>query len=297
MTIRLFKQTEAEAPSASATPDFALLIVENLPYLEKQCRKAVAGHRGEFSGAEGGAGGPAQDNEADELLNEVLDHLKAQDFRVLREFKGKAKLTTYLTSVIANLVVDLVRKKRGRSRVKDRAQELGEAAVRLYEAVYLAGHSLAEAHELLRTNYGMEQSEEELARLLERMRGRGGQHATLTDWPYSGKEIVTEEGVELVVPDPSGTAEEILAEEQRQTLSGRVLAEVLGELSGEERLMISWRFPTGQDQEPKGNREIASLLGLTEKAVDNRIRRILTRCRETILRQGLSLDDLVPAGT
>ena len=39
--------------------------------------------------------------------------------------------------------------------------------------------------------------------------------------------------------------------------------------------------------------EVLEQIGLTEKAVDNRLRRILLRCRELLLQRGLSLDDLL----
>lgn len=265
----------APLPVSAGGNDYARLIVENLPYLEKQCRRAVsrcadgagAGYGGDFS-----PGGASCDNEADELLNELLDHLKADDFRVLRQFKGKAKLTTYLTTIIANLVVDLVRKKKGRSRVRERAREMGEVAERLYDAVYRRGHSLGEAHGFLEATWGITAGHAELSVMLERMRGREAHLDGAGEcWPCAGKEIVTEEGIEIAIPDPARSAEQMLADDHRERLSRRVL-------------------------EQRGNREIAGILGLSEKAVDNRIRRMLARCRETILRQGLSLDDLIGAG-
>ena len=63
--------------------------------------------------------------------------------------------------------------------------------------------------------------------------------------------------------------------------------------TGEERFILRLRFPATDDVEPLPVREIAALLGQTDKAVDNRLRRILLRCRETLLRQGLFLDDLI----
>lgn len=56
--------------------------------------------------------GSTLENQADELPNYVLDYLKADDFRILREFRGKPRLTTHLTTIIANQVIDLIRGKK-----------------------------------------------------------------------------------------------------------------------------------------------------------------------------------------
>jgi RNA polymerase sigma factor (sigma-70 family) len=229
----------------------------------------------------------------------VLDHLKADDYRVLRQFQGKAKLTTYLTTAVSNLVIDLVRKKKGRSRAKERAQEMGEVAAHLYDAVYCRGYSLGEAQCFLQATWGITASHAELGIMLERIRGRETYQtpAEICEvWPHTGKEIVTKEGLEISIADPARSAEQMLADDQRERSARRVLEAVLEELSGEERLILSLRFPKDDFEEPKANREIAQMLHLTEKAVDNRIRRILKHCRQMILEQGLSLSDLIDAG-
>jgi RNA polymerase sigma factor (sigma-70 family) len=291
-------------PPVAPLPDstgneFARLIVENLPYIERQCRRAVSrddcGEGGPYAFPAGDASG----NETDELLNEVLDHLKADDFRVLRQFQGRSKITTYLTTIISNLVVDLVRKKQGRNRIKERAREMGEVAERLYEAVFRHGYTLSEAHCFLETTWGITSGHAELGLMLDRMRGRlatVGPDPAPDSWPHRGFESVGETGVEIIVPDPARPADELLAEHQRERHCRQILDSVLAELSGEDRMLLILRFPSDENDEPKGNREIAQLLDLSEKAVDNRVRRILNRCRETLLKKGLSLSDLIDAG-
>jgi DNA-directed RNA polymerase specialized sigma24 family protein len=105
--------TKKSAPQTEDFPDYARLIVDHLPYIEKQCRRAAESPGNYRSDAD-------VDNEADHLLTEVLDHLKADDFKVLRDFRGSSKLTTYLTAVISNLVVDIIRTRKGRSRAGER---------------------------------------------------------------------------------------------------------------------------------------------------------------------------------
>jgi hypothetical protein len=75
------------------SPDYALLIVDHLPNMDRQCRRAAKSPESYRSAAN------VVDNESNHHLTEVIDHLKADDFKVLREFRGNPKLTTYLTMV------------------------------------------------------------------------------------------------------------------------------------------------------------------------------------------------------
>ena len=75
------------APRTEEETDYARLIVDHLPYIEKQCRRAAESPGSYRSDSD-------VDNEADYLLTEVIDHLKADDFKVLRDFRGDAKITT-----------------------------------------------------------------------------------------------------------------------------------------------------------------------------------------------------------
>jgi RNA polymerase sigma factor (sigma-70 family) len=291
----------ATSPVSSPGDVYARLIVDNLSHIENQCRRTVVTYADAQGANYGGAFSydrAAIGNDTDELLNEVLNHLKADDFRVLRQFQGKSKLSTYLTTIIANLVVDLVRKKKGRCRAKERSRELGEVAERLYGAVYGHGFSLDEAHSFLQGTWGITESHAELGVLLEQIRGRESLHLMHAGdcWPFTGQSMLTEDGEEISIADRAPSAEVMLAGEQTARLARRVLSAVLEELTGEERIILSLRFPIVDGDEPKGNGEIATMLGLTEKAVDNRVRRILNRCRQMILSKGLCLSDLIGAG-
>jgi DNA-directed RNA polymerase specialized sigma24 family protein len=57
--------------------------------------------------------------------------------------------------------------------------------------------------------------------------------------------------------------------------------------------MMRMRFPLSEDGEPKSLPEIATMLGVSEKAVDGRIRRVLSKCKEMMLKHGLSISDLI----
>lgn len=299
----LFQFVQSQPPMGEVCNN-SRLIVENLPYIERQCRRSVARNCqtdsdfiGDSPSHSFGCNGISLDNEADELLNEVLDRLKADDFKAIREFRGKAKLTTYITTIISNLVVDIVRQKKGRSRARERAEEMGEVACRLYDLVYGRGCSVGEAQSHLEIAFGIREPLESLQQMLGRMRGRekaaawGGDHGS--SWLAPGKVIRNEVTPEIIVVDPAQSAEEKLIGGQKQTMARSMLAEMLRDLRGEEQLMIRLRFSDDGEEEPKSVREIASILGLSEKVVDTRIRRILVRMREAFIGRGLALDDLI----
>lgn len=273
---------------------YSRLIVDNLDFIERQCRRAVA--RG-MPANDDHAEAVNLDNEADEVLVEVLDRLKANDYRALREFHGTAKLTTYITTIIANLVIDIVRSRKGRSRAKERARAMGEIAERLHDMVYTRGLSVADAQVALDVNFGIREPLELLHDLLGRMRGREQRHVPVSDgssWLAPGQKIVDDNGgIEVEVADPHATVEKQIINRQRQFLARQAVDEFRTSLTGKERFMMQLRFPADEDEKPRSMREISELVGLSEKAVDTCIRRILKRYREIMLNRGLALDDLI----
>lgn len=282
--------TRKFVPSQEDNPDYPRLIVDHLPCIERQCRRA-ANSPGSFRSDSD------VDNEADHLLTEVLDHLKADNFKVLREFRGNSKLTTYLTTVISNLVVDIIRNRKGRSRASERATVMGPVAEQLHKLVYGLGYTLADAHGHLVLSDGIGENEEQLREMLYHIRGRDSiTHSATSSWPYQGREVLVDDEVEVIVPDPAKGADEQLIENQRDQKREQIIGVLMEGLSGEERFMLRLRFPATEIESPKSVREIAVLTGQTEKSVDNRLRRILLRCRETLLSRGISLDDLICAG-
>ena len=285
-----FLANKTSLPSLKEKADYARLIVDHLPYIEKQCRRA----------ADSPGRGRSEvdiDNESDLLLTEVLGHLKADGYKVLRNFRGSAKLTTYLTTVISNLVIDSIRARKGRSRASERAKNLGSVAEILYKLVYELGYTLSDAHGHLVLSHVITESEDDLRFMLDRIRGRDGvTHAGTASWPCLGREVTVDGEIEVIVPDPAKGADELLIDNQRNRNREQAVAAMLEGLSGEERFMLRLRFPAIENETTKSIREIAALTGQTEKSVDSRLRRILLRCRETLLSRGFSLDDLICVG-
>ena len=108
----------------------------------------------------------------DTLFNEVLDRLKDDNFRVLREFKNHSKLTTYITTIIAHLIIDIKRKIEGRNRAKERAKGMGPLGEKLYDLVLIKGYPVEEAFSFLKRIDRITETLEEIQTMFEKIRGR-----------------------------------------------------------------------------------------------------------------------------
>lgn len=269
------------------------LLSEHLDYITKICEKAAGQAETTYSQCIAGEGGHgyllerAGRLDKDELFVQVLDHLQEDDYRRLREFKGNSSITTYLTAIISRLVVDIVRSRSGRNRAKERAERFGETGRRLYELVIQQSHSIADAVEILRGNYGMIVDSSQLQAMLDEMQGRSTRHQTDTDY-----ETAWNDNGELVSIQRS-TPEQKVSDQQLERKRKELLKQVLDGMTAEDKLLIRLRFPLDEGTDPLDAATVAKMLGLNQQEVDRRTRRILTTCRELLLKQGISLHELL----
>lgn len=267
---------------------YRLLITDNLEYIEHQCRKACGAYLNQDI---------TTDNYADELLLELIEHLKAFDFKRLRQFEGRANIRTYIAVLISNLIVDLVRSKRGRGKERERAKEFGEIGERLYDLIIRRGYTTAEACEALKTSYSIDLSFSELAAIAEKIRGRPKSSQKVVVEDVSSRKVnpapfVDVDG-EIVIADPRHNPEEEILSRRRDELAKNVLSELSGLLSGEDKLIFRMKFPLNDEEVPKKNADIARMVGMSEKAVEKRVTKILSKFKKLILNRGLSLDDFI----
>lgn len=264
---------------------FRTMVRDNLCFIEKQCRKSCGGQPdGHFSYLD-----------VDTLFTEVLDRLADDNYRVIREFRGQAKITTYITVIISNIVIDTVRKHRGRDRSGERARKMGVIGEQLHDLVLGKGYDLHDACESIRVTFGHSITLEQAGEMVAAMQGRSKTQVESVSSTWDGVRLTTfvdEEGV-ITVPDTTSDPEQRLGEQQREQRAAYAVGEVMEGLSGEERLMLTMRYPVHDGEEPKDISEIAAVFNCTAKAADGRIRRILTRCREVLLKKGVGLKDLV----
>lgn len=283
---------------------FASLVTEHSSFIDELCAQLVARNRSahHMAGLDGFSllttpDRTDQENEKDELFVAVIDHLTSDDFKVLRKFKHESKFSTYLTSVVSRLEIDIVRHKRGRSRAKERAAKMGDVAAKLYDLVYGKKYTSVEAQGCLEASFGIRVGIEHVNELLEQMHGRVKEGSFPHDGPTGFLAISSAEaeadGVELVIPELEKTPEKLVAKRQRSDLAGRVISEFQGSLSGQDKLIFRMRFPMNEEEEPMTCREIGQFVDMSEDKVQRTIDKILKNYRERLISKGISLDDLI----
>lgn len=271
------------------------IINENFDFIERQCFNAVKLRLKDFASKDTGIN---IENEALELSNRVLDTLQKDNYRVLRGFKGNARMTTYITAIISRQAVDSIRKKLGRGREKERAKELGDTGMILYQRVLKDGCPIPEVFRELKKDGGFPGSMEELETMVQKIKGKNpGSHLPGASQPHNGSSAVKNGTVvgenEYVIPDTKSDPQDILMETQRKRKMHDVIQSILTQLNGEERLLLRMRFPTGEDQKPKSVEQVSRVLGISQKAVYKRIARVLKKCKDTLNREGVTVDDLL----
>lgn len=271
------------------------IITENFDYIEKQCFNAVRLRLKDVVSKDTGIN---IENEALELSNQVLDTLQKDNYHVLREFKGNARITTYITAIISRRAVDLIRKKLGRGREKERAKELGDIGTLLYQRVLKDGCPLPEVFRELQNDGGFPGSLEELETMVQKIKGKNpGSHLPGASQPFNGSSAVKNGKIisenEYVIPDTKNDPRDILMETQRKRKMHDVIQSILTQLNGEERLLLRMRFPTGEDEKPRSVEQVSRVLGISQKAVYKRIARLLKKCKDTLNREGVTVNDLL----
>lgn len=281
--------------SPTITDDYKQIINEYFEFIEKQCFNAVKLRLKDHPTK----GNPINiENEALELSNSVLDTLQKDNYRVLKEFKGNSRLTTYITAIISRQAVDSIRKKLGRDREKDRAKELGETGTLIYQRILKDGYPIPDVFHELHENHGFTGTLEELEEMVRKIKGKNpGPHLPGVSQPLNGSSVVKNGTAlnedEYVVPDTKSDPQVILMESQRKRKMHEIIRTIITDLNGEERLLLRMRFPTDEDEKPKSVEQVSKVLGITQKAVYKRIDRLLKKCKNTLDREGVSVNELL----
>ena len=262
--------------------DFGKIINEYFPFIEKQCFRAV---NLQIMGLSGINRPIHIENEALELSNHVLDKLKKNGYQVLRNYRGHAKLTTYLTVIISNQAVDLIRKKRGRDRKKERAKNYGNLGKHIYDMVFLQQIPVCEVYKELKSSKNISESLEEVEAIVEKIRGKL-RHNHI----YRAEVLGNED--DFVLPDYKNNPEEILAEKQRKDKISDILKTIVSELKGEDSLILRMRFLPDGEKEAKNVEQISNILGISKKAVYKKIKNVLENCRDIMKQEGINSHDL-----
>jgi len=283
-----------KTPEKDGDTYYQALIQENLPYIEKQCFRAV---KLQFDKAVSFKHPQITlENETLELSNLILDKLRENNYKILKNFKGKSKLSTYLTVIIANQIVDTIRKKRGRSREKERAKPFGPLGTQIIQRILIEGCTIDQLYQELKSQNNLTYSIEKFEKIVEKIKGNPSKSTfsvSSENNPFLQKGHQDQESGELIVVDPKNNPEENTIQKQKREKISEVLDFIIGELNGEERLILRMRFPTQGEETPKDINSIAQLLAISQKAAYKRISRILKKCRQILIQRGFDINDLL----
>lgn len=218
------------------------LFLDNLELIERIVR--IAGRRHHLSFVE-----------QEDFSGFVNVRLLENDCAVLRKFRGKSTMWTYLIAVIERQLLDFIYERWGRWRPSATADTLGPVAILLERLVTRDGHTLEEAMEIVRTNHEVGKTYAEL-------------RAIWAQLPARGKAIeVRDEMADEVLSED--TAEDLVEDAERQRAVERLegaLAQALAKLATQDRVIIALRYDRGFS--------VAEIAELRQKSVPTVHRRL-----------------------
>ena len=249
---------------AAKTVDYEQLLLDNLELVERTVGSIV--HRYAVSSWD-----------ADDFCGQVKLRLVADDYAVLRQFAGRSRLSTYLTTVVMNLFRDFLIQRWGKWRPSAAAKRMGEIGVQLEALLYRDGFSSSEAFELMRNRFGVRVADEELEEIAIGLRPRNNRR-------FESDAVLAR--LQSAERSDSG----VLAAECGEAFerAETALQQVVCGLDAEERLILRMRFADGLTV-----RAIAEALDLEPRRMYARLRRLLTRVRQRVEKQGVSCEEVL----
>lgn len=198
------------------------------------------------------------------------------DYAILRNFEGRSRLRTYLTTVVQRLFLDYRVQQWGKWRVSAEARRLGDVGVRLDRLIHRDGYSARQAIESLLAEDGCEASRQELLELADRLPQRGRPR-------LEGEESLRQ------IPTAGRVEDLALGRERAATVRKlrAALTAALAELPAEDRLMLKMRFEDGFTV-----RRIADVLGHERRPLYRRFETNLRTLRTTLETAGVAASDL-----
>lgn len=235
----------------------------------------------------------------------VYEALAANNFKKLKSFKFRCKLSSYLVTLLGNLKSDFTRSKFGRRTLPERIKRLPEFAQSLFKLRFWENLSYEEASLKMKSAYGHEATDgaidaamDQVHRSLSiKMRGRIQnikERRVLADYQTNIQTLSTSlpDGNMLPeIPDASLNPENLLSrlerEENFQRLTG-AFDRLVGALPFEERRLFMLRFDKGLSA-----KEIAAKMKIhPSEKVYTLLNQIKDRLGEELRRQGFDVQIL-----
>ena len=248
----------AAAPLPGCGMDPERLFVDHLP-----CIKGMIGalcRRHAYRGAV-----------AEDFGSWATQRLMEDEYRILRKFQGRSKLTTYLTVVLGNLAIDYRVQREGRWRPCAAALRAGDVGVRLDTLANRDGFSHREAVSAVRSEFPDAPAESELFRML-------------ADFPpRPRREFLGDEALSQVASPARADAGVVRSESDRVSANVLHALEVaLAALETEDQVILRLRFEQGMTVA-----DVARALGLEQRPLYRRLDGLLRSLRAKLVDQGV----------
>jgi RNA polymerase sigma factor (sigma-70 family) len=213
----------------------------------------------------------------DDLVSSAFTHLIEQDYRVLRSFRSRSKIETYLATVITNFARDYKNSVLGKWRPSMEATMLGTEAVLVEELHIRDGYTLDATWEMLTTNYDLAISRDALERLASRLR------------PRTTRRFEPEAALESI-PTSDRPPDRALLQRERDEAAARlrdVISQIKAALSAEDQVILAMRY-----EDDVKVVDIAQALGIEVRRLYRRIDTLRGQLRTALEVRGLDVSVL-----
>jgi RNA polymerase sigma factor (sigma-70 family) len=220
------------------------------------------------------------ENDRDECYVFVIDSLKADDFKRLRAFKGKSKLSTYLYSLINSLVIDFRRKRYGRRRVPAAVSKLGTWAEAVYRLVCWQKFSFDDAYDFLRVDGLYAGSYGQFMQEIETIR-----NAPCRENPtFRSIDELSGDAVQTANDSVANPLEHLIQalDREKRITALRVIRATTEGLAEPDRILV--RLVFGSDQPLSA---AAKIIDLSASAARKRLKTLLVKYRKNLLAVGI----------
>ncbi len=241
-------------------------------------------------------------NCAEEAALYVMNRLEEDDYRRLRTFSGRAKFSTFISSLTIRLLEDFSRKKFGRVRPPAWITALGGIWVTLFQLLCLQRLSVVEAIETMKSRVAdskQQQAEEAAWTILEKVTDCGKHQGLQIPYDDAGKRQVNDQDTMVsrhdspevhFLKNERSILFELLfkgmtTEEDVQSSAEHSFITVLEtpiRVSAEERLLLKLCF-----QDELSVTRAGKMLGWNANQSHGKLRRLLVRLRDEFDRAGI----------
>jgi RNA polymerase sigma factor (sigma-70 family) len=213
--------------------------------------------------------------EEEDFLSTIKVKLIENDYETLRNFRGGCKLEGFLAVVIHRQIQDYANHLWGKWRPSAEAKRLGETAQCLERLLYLKGHTLAEACEILEVQHKVRESREQIEALAAKLPQR-------VHRKMEGEEEIQN------LPSPN-RSDRLLWDRERLGRKRRVwesLEQALRKLPAQDWLILRMK------SEGTSLQDIAKFLRIDAKQIYRRREKALKTLRQLMEENGVQAEDV-----